>query len=268
MIRKSSIRKLTLDKVNSVLASILEPEGFKYYKSKSEYKWKDGNFESLFTTQIPFEAIRYNDELDRYILWFELYSYLESSKFDKWFKKNTKNQIRVYSKTKQFEGYIILEKEDLKNQDFFEPSEIQEFKHETFTGLKGEKPQIGDANTFDLIKSGEMLLVNESENLKSNCNLNSFLEIEKNVVFNRFHVSFLDVKPYLYTFTEDVEMAKIHFKRNYIKYVSIVPALRKEYPHEVNNFVDFFESFILDAKNLVNIEFPNSTSEMIKKIRN
>jgi len=266
LIRKSSIRRITEAKVNKTIALYLEPKGYTYIKTQSEYRRKVGDYENVFSTQIPFDAIRYDKDESNYILWFELYSYLRIPKFDKWFKKNTKNEIRVYSRTKRFEGYIRLADSDLNEEDFFNPSESRQFKHDMLGDLIGERGNINDYNAFDLHEAGEKLLAKEAELLENKSNLESFLEIEKSIAFNRFHVYFLDITPYLYVFNQNLEMAEKYFNKNYNKYVSMFPDLRKEYS-ETDYFFDFFESFIDDAKKFVGIEYPNNIAALKETIK-
>jgi len=267
MIRKSSIRRLSELKVNRKIALILESVGFKYIKSKSEFRRNIGNYVNVFSIQIPFEAIRFDKAENNFILWFELYSYIGIPKFDKWFKKNTKNEVRVYTKLNEFNGFIKLESIDLHEDDFFIPNESKEYKHAMFNNLIGERPSITDNKFFNFDDTGKDLLFQESIRIKSLSNLESFLKLEKNIVFNRYHVSFLDINPYFLSYVGENELAKQLFENSYQKYISIFPNLNIDFKYEEDYFFEFFESFIQDAKKLVGLEYLNNLGELKKRIK-
>lgn len=250
-----------------LIASYLEVEGFRFLSSKGRYRKKIGDYENTFSTQIPFEAIRYNKEQTKYVLWIELYSSIEIPCFHKWFAKNTQNEIRVATKTKRFEAYIELANNDLQEEDFFDPSEIRAFKHQKFNELIGPRTESSDIRAINLHEIGKKVLLDEADELKNASNLYSFLTAEKYVFFNRFGVRFLDPSPYLYAFTGDLEKAKSHFDKNYHEYIAMFPNVKKTHPHEIDSFLDFFVSFVADAKNLADLDYSPDFAELKNRIK-
>lgn len=258
MIKSESIKNLIYTKVVNRLDEVLENQGFKYYKSKSQFIKKNGIFHQIIHLYQPDSPIQYLDDTEELFLHFRVYGEIEIPDYEKWYNENVEKHLQNLYSTSSIKSRVPLTFEDFENEDFYEPSKSQIFKNAVMVALGG------GVNGENVIEIEQLISDKLPEIIKD-------LEYKSNIVNlfeSREHPNSLRHYLLLLYGNTSVELVKEYFQKLHEIEIKEIEEKLKISESEASRYIEELNFSIDLAKRLVNIELSNPFSRSIKVVPN
>lgn len=191
-VRKSTAQDLVRRKVSEPLAELLAESQFKFVKTRSRLEQEVDKCRITISITIPDVAVRATEDQDndRLLLWCNIVSAVSSPKFDRWYRKQTGNDVRISTEPSIVTIYADLDEVDLSHDDFFKVSEGEEFRRDVLGRTMGGWPQSSDPGSVsfdDFITENN--LRKELHHLEELCQPDNFISAVRVMTFNHLAVS-------------------------------------------------------------------------------
>lgn len=253
MIKTSSINKLIEQVVVRKLNDLLIDNNFKFLKSKQHYKRIEGEFIQIINIQSTHNPLNYNEENNEITLNFNLSSFIEAPKFDKWVYDKLKERSYFRHEIKIIEACSIIDFDLLNKSDFFSPTESQKFKNYVTTSLIGTDKNIRTSINNISKQITEIIYdFNRCSNFQTLYN-------ERSNTYNGDYTRLL-------VYSNNLDYAKEGYKSTYNKYIEIIEEKINSDTEKTKRNIQGFEKLIKEVETLLQIIYKNPYAREIQKI--
>lgn len=248
MIRADSLKKLSEEIVLKNLLDKLEPIGFKYLKSKHHFKRTKGNFDQIISFGTSHSPLEFNDDTDELNLKFYINSRIESPKFDKWVMRKLKSRSFFRHSLGNVKCIELVDFDYLNKNDFFTPTESQQFKNYVTSSLVG----IDRSKRINLLDFGNKL----PQIIKTFDDLNTAKDLYKNKT-----QSFRDYLRLL-VFENEIKQAEIEYLEKYNQIKNKIDLTNLE---DAKNILQSLEKFAIEIAIFFQIKLDNPIKRELTK---
>lgn len=254
MIRANSLKKISDEIIINSFNEILANSGFKYLKGKRSFKRQVSNFDQIISISEPHNALEFNEKTEEIFLKFSLSISIEIPKFDKWVKDKLNERSFFRHNLKVLDGITNVDFEQLSKEDFFTPTESQQFKHAVTSSLAGPDTK-ERTNLEEIIKELPSVVSNLDE-----ASDGLWLFENRTEAFRKYFR--------LLIFTKQIDQAKEHYTNFYHDIQNKISDFLETDIENAKKHIQALEKLQVEAKLLLDLDFENPFSREISIIEN
>lgn len=249
MIRANSLKKLSEEIIINSIGEILANSGFKYLKGKRSFKRQVSNFDQIISISEPHNALEFNEKTEEIFLKFSLSISIEIPKLDKWVKDKLNERSFFRHNLKVLDSITNVDFEQLSKDDFFTPTESQQFKHAITSSLTGPDTK-ERTNLEEIIR----VLPSVVSNLDEASNGLWLFENRTEAFLKYFR---------LLIFTNQIDLAKEQYTNLYHDIQNKISDFLETDIENVKKHIQALEKLQVEAKLLLDLDFENPFSREI-----